>query len=98
MTDIVTKKRIKQVRYMLSKHSEAPFLLFRWEYDTAAKPPVNEFRRFDPEAGEWVIHDNDFIRDNFMGYKFDLKTIDPVPTDEEAIELATVGWRAKRFE
>lgn len=97
MTDIAKKTEIKQVRYMMSQHPEPPFLLFRWVYDTGAKPPINEFRRFDPEVGEWVLHDNDFIRDNFMGYKFDLKIVDPVPTDEEAMELATVGWRAKRF-
>ena len=82
---------------MMSQHPEPPFLLFRWVYDTAADPAINEFKRFDGELGTWVEHDNGFIRDNFMGHKFDLKNIDPVPTDEEAIELVAVGWRAKRF-
>ena len=83
---------------MMSKHPNPPFLLFRWTYKTGLKVPINKFERFDSKLGEWVEHDNDFIRDNFFGYKFDLTDIDPVPTDAEAIELVSVGWRAKRFE
>lgn len=89
---------INQTRFMMSVHPNPPFLLFRWVYKTGIKTPINEFRRFDPKLGEWVPHDNDFIRDNFMGYKFDLKHVDTVHTDEEAMELATVGWRAMRFQ
>lgn len=83
---------------MMSVHPNPPYQLYRWVYDTTAEPAINQFMRFDPEVGAWVEHDNDFIRDNFMGYKFDLKNVDDVPTDEEAIELTTVGWRSKRFE
>ncbi len=98
MKELIKKAGIKQVRYMMSQHPEPPFLLFRWVYDSTASPVIDEIMRFDPELVAWVKHDNDFIRDNFINYKHDLKIIDPVHTDEEAIELTTVGWRAMRFE
>lgn len=88
-----TSKHLKRLHYMLSVYE--PWQLFRWTYDTAEQ--INVIQRFNPETSRWVTHDNDYLRDNFAGYKYDLSPVTSPKDDDEAKELATRGWEASRF-
>ena len=92
----ITDTVVKRKHFMLSQHPDPPFQLFRWTVDTDADIEIIE--RYDPLEREWVEHDNDYIRDNFFGYKTDLTNITEPANADEVHELATVGWRARRFD
>ena len=91
----LTKTVSKRVHFMLSQHPKKPFQLFRYTVDT--EQGIDIIERFDLEADRWVKHDNQVIRDNFFGYRYDLTNIAPPEDDAEVKELATRGWKANRF-
>lgn len=93
MAIVQKNNQIKRLHYMLSAYE--PWQLFRWTYDTENQVDVIE--RFNTETSRWVKHDNDYLRDNFFGYKYDLSPIDQPEDLEEEKELATLGWAARRF-
>ena len=92
----LTDKVVKRQHFMLSQHPEPPFQLFRYTVDS--KKGIDTIERYDPLERTWVEHDNDYIRDNFFGYKTDLTNITAPKDDSEAYELSTVGWWARRFD
>lgn len=93
--ETLTKSVAKRVHFMLSQHPKKPFQLFRYTVDTTQG--IDIIQRYDLDAGKWVKHDNDLIRDNFFGYRYDLTNIAPPEDDAEVKEIAMRGWKAKRF-
>lgn len=92
LTDTVAKRQ----HFMMSDSASPPYQVFRYTVDT--EKGIDTIERFDPVEQQWVEHDNDYIRDNFFGYKYDLTNIEAPANEAELIELATFGWRARRFE